>query len=83
MTCGNLLTPCPIRDHHADLMGLISAHEPDPIDAAAEAALTDPEYHRGLEAFDAQLKAVMDPVWDKHYGSHDDDNRPNGNGRCR
>lgn len=64
---GNLLRPCPIRDHHAEFQRLLMAHEPDPTDDNARAALLDPAYHRGLEEFDRELAALADPVWEGDY----------------
>jgi len=71
-TCGNLLTPCLIRDHHAEFVRLASEHEPEPIDEAAAEAWRDSEYHRGLEAFDQELSELMGPVWQAQYVDRDD-----------
>lgn len=65
--CGNWLRPCPIRDHHADFQRVVMAHEPDPTDDNARAALLDAEYHAGLEKFDQELAAKLDPIWQAQY----------------
>jgi MoaA/NifB/PqqE/SkfB family radical SAM enzyme len=64
---GNLLRPCPFRDHHAEFQRLLALHEPDPTDDNARAALLDPAYHAGMEQFDRELAAVTDPVWEAEY----------------
>jgi len=64
---GNLLAPCPIRDHHMDLRHLLADFEPDPTDANAEAALLDPNYARGMAQYDAAYQALADEVWQQHY----------------
>ena len=64
---GNWLMPCPMRDHHADLRRMLAAHEPDPIDANAQAALLDADYARGLAEYDAAYEAASGPLWKDHY----------------
>lgn len=63
----NLLMPCPIRDHHAEMVQMIREYEPDPVDEAAAVALKDPDYHRGLEEFDRELAARSEPIWREKY----------------
>jgi len=64
---GNLLMPCPIRDHHTDLRRLLAEHEPDPTDENARAALLDPNYARGLAEYDRAYQALSEPIWEQHY----------------
>ncbi len=68
---GNLLRPCPIRDHHAEFQKILMEHEPDPTDDNARAALLDPDYHAGLEQFGHELAELTDPVWEADYLGHD------------
>ncbi len=65
--CGNRIMPCPIRDHHAEFQRMVMEHEPDPTDENARDALLDAEYHQGLEEFDRNLAAILDPIWESHY----------------
>jgi len=64
---GNLLRPCPIRDHHAEFRKMLEKYEVKPIDQNAEQALKDPKYQKGLEDFDRQLAELLDPIWDRDY----------------
>lgn len=70
---GNLLRPCPIRDHHAEFQKMLMEHEPDPTDENAREALLDPAYHEGLERFDRELAELSDPVWEADYLGHTPD----------
>jgi len=63
----NLMNPCPIRDHNADLRRMIAKHEPDPIDINAAQALQDPKYAEGMDAYDAAYQKIVDTVWQKAY----------------
>ena len=64
---GNLLAPCIIRDHHAELRKLISANEPDPTDENARKALLDPEYAKGLVKYGKQYQLLTDQIWRDQY----------------
>jgi len=64
---GNWLAPCIIRDHHAELRSLIERYEPDPIDDSAQKALLDPEYRKGLEAYDKEYMEKTQPIWQSVY----------------
>ena len=72
---GNLLRPCPIRDHHAEFQRMLVEHEPDPTDENAREALLDPAYHAGLEAFGRELATLADPVWEADYLGHEIESR--------
>jgi MoaA/NifB/PqqE/SkfB family radical SAM enzyme len=64
---GNWLLPCPIRDHHDEFRAILDRHEAQPADEDARAALADPAYRAGLEAYDRALAATMEPVWQRVY----------------
>jgi MoaA/NifB/PqqE/SkfB family radical SAM enzyme len=65
--CGNWLTPCPIRDHHATFRAILEKHNPIPIDTDAAAALCDEGYREGMIRFDDALYVEMDPIWEQKY----------------
>lgn len=63
----NLLNPCPMRDHNADLRQLIRKHEAEPTDDNAAAALQDGNYADGMDAYDEKYQKIVDKVWEKVY----------------
>jgi len=65
--CRNWLMPCPIRDHHGEFRAMLNAHEPEPMDDNAAAALQDQGYYDGMVAFDRDLAREMDPIWEMRY----------------
>jgi MoaA/NifB/PqqE/SkfB family radical SAM enzyme len=72
----NIIAPCLIRDHNDVLRCLISEHEPDPSDENARAALTDPAYGSGLDAYSQTFQNLSELVWQDYYLRPSDD----GNG---
>jgi MoaA/NifB/PqqE/SkfB family radical SAM enzyme len=63
----NLLNPCPMRDHNADLRQMIRKHEAEPLDHNAAAAIQDAHYAEGMDAYDAEYQGIVDAVWEKVY----------------
>jgi len=63
----NVMMPCPNRDHHQDLRQMIAQFEPDPTDENARAALMDPEYAAGLDAYDYEYAQLTEPIWRSYY----------------
>jgi MoaA/NifB/PqqE/SkfB family radical SAM enzyme len=65
---GNWVAPCLIRDHHSDFRRIMAKHEEArPTDDDAKAALEDPGWHEGLEAFDRAFCGITDPFWEAQY----------------
>jgi hypothetical protein len=64
---GNWITPCPIRDHHAEFRRIVLEHEPEPADENAAAALLDPAYSEGMQQYDRALAELFDPLWESEY----------------
>jgi len=62
---GNYLTPCPIRDHYADMLKMLKEHTPRPIDVSGEEALRDEKYQCGMTEYDTELSGLLDPIWEK------------------
>jgi hypothetical protein len=62
---GNYLTPCPIRDHYADMLKLLKEHTPRPIDVSSDEALRDESYQCGMMEYDTELSRLLDPIWEK------------------
>jgi hypothetical protein len=63
----NLLNPCPIRDHNAELRQFVRKHEAEPTDHNAAEALQDASYAEGMDAYDARWQSIVDTVWEKTY----------------
>jgi hypothetical protein len=63
----NLLNPCPIRDHNADLRQLIRTHEAEPIDVNSAHALQDASYALGMDEYDKEYQAIVDHLWQNVY----------------
>ncbi len=63
----NGLAPCPNRDHHDELEQLLREFEPEPTDANAAETLIDPEYTRGLVAYNRKFEAITGDIWEHHY----------------
>lgn len=67
----NWLIPCSIRDHYDVGRSLIEQHHPEPEDQAAAEALLDGNYYEGMMAYDEELRAVFDPIWQREYLGQD------------
>ncbi len=65
---GNLILPCPIKDHHEAVYEILKNHSTiQPSDQPAKETQEDSSYHKGLMEYDQVLRRVMDPVWEKEY----------------
>jgi MoaA/NifB/PqqE/SkfB family radical SAM enzyme len=64
---GNWMAPCVIRDHHADFRRLVMEHEPEPSYDNAADALLDPDYTRGMVAYDEAYGSLSGEIWESHY----------------
>ncbi|MCE5207452.1 MAG: radical SAM protein [Chloroflexi bacterium] len=63
----NGLAPCPSRDHHDELEKLLMEFEPEPIDINAAETLSDPDYTRGLVAYNQEFETLTHDIWENHY----------------
>jgi len=64
---GNWFCPCVIRDHYEVFLKAARETNAKPIDSEAEAALADPEYHRGLIEYGRQVDELTREIWEKEY----------------
>lgn len=64
---GNILAPCPIRDHNEDLRRVIAKYEPDPSDEFARDALMDEGYARGMKEYDEAYGKLSRQIWNTYY----------------
>jgi MoaA/NifB/PqqE/SkfB family radical SAM enzyme len=64
---GNWMTPCPIRDHYDQFHKMLEEHHPDPVDENARAAMEDPDYLKGMVAYNKEVTRLLDPIWERRY----------------
>ena len=63
----NLLMPCPMRDHHQFAHGMVAQFGAQPMDGEAARAMADTEYHSRMVEYDARVKELLDPIWNKQF----------------
>ena len=64
---GNLLRPCPIRDHYGVYRKLLERYTPNPIDKDAGYALNDEEYREKLTAYGVEIEELTKNIWKEEY----------------
>ena len=75
----NLIAPCGIRDHYEFTHKHLETTKPTPIDESAAEAVQDPEYYKGLTAYNKKFLELTDDIWQKEFIN--EDNNHNGNGK--
>ena len=65
----NLLRPCMIKDHPHVLRELVEEFKPRPSYPGADDIIKNPRVMKDLDEYAKELQEVMDPVWDKEFGS--------------
>ena len=64
---GNLIVPCPIRDHHRRMRAIIDKVHAKPIDEDGAKALKDASYGKGLAEYGDKVGRLSCSLWEKHY----------------
>jgi len=64
---GNLLTPCPYRDHHKLFLEWVREFNIEPEDDAARGLLADTAISEKMIEYDRELSGLFDPIWKKEY----------------
>ncbi|RKX21172.1 MAG: radical SAM protein [Candidatus Zixiibacteriota bacterium] len=64
---GNLLVPCPIRDHHREMRAIIDKVHALPIDENGAKALEDHAYGEGLAEYGDKVGHISCPIWEEKY----------------
>ena len=64
---GNLLMPCSIRDHYKNFKRIALEVGAKPEDEAAEAAIKDENYEKGLVLYDERLKELTESIWKEMF----------------
>ena len=64
---GNMLVPCPIRDHHWDMRKIIDETNANPADENAADALEDKAYYQGMCDFGHAMDDISRDMWEKEF----------------
>ena len=64
---GNLMTPCPIRDHHREYRDILARTQASPLDEAAAIALTDQDYYEKMVDYGEEIEKQLQDVWDRRF----------------
>jgi len=64
---GNLLTPCPYRDHYEQFIRLVKQHNGKPQDDSAAMMLKDLQYYKKMALYDKELEKLFAPLWQQKY----------------
>jgi MoaA/NifB/PqqE/SkfB family radical SAM enzyme len=64
---GNMLAPCPMKDHHAEVRAIIDEVGAEPTDDPAEEALGDKAYYEGMVEYGKEIAGLTQKVWDEEY----------------
>lgn len=67
---GNLLRPCPFRDHHALFSRWIEKYHPEPEDDAAREIVDDNAYRCAMVDYGDSYAAIADDIWNRDYLGH-------------
>jgi len=64
---GNLLTPCPYRDHHRLFLEWVKEFDAEPEDGPAGELPADSAISKKMIEYDRKLSELFDPIWKKEY----------------
>ncbi len=63
----NQLTPCPIRDHYAEMRKWIEEYQAKPADEDAKIAILDEEYKKSLSKYGEEVYKITKQIWEQFY----------------
>ncbi len=64
---GNLLRPCPYRDHHKQFLDWVKEYDIEPEDYSARDLLAKTDIGKKMKKYDEELAGLFDPIWEKDY----------------
>ncbi len=64
---GDLLRPCPIRDHYLLAKKLVIETKAKPADEAAAEILANPDYEKKMSEYDSELELKTKIIWERVY----------------
>jgi len=68
---GDLLRPCPIRDHYKLAKAFVLQTNATPADSAAKEILESKDYEEKMVSYDIKLEEKTKPIWEKFYKRRD------------
>ena len=77
----NLIAPCGIRDHDEFTRKHLETTKPTPIDESAAEAIQNPEYYKGLTAYNKKFLELTEGIWQKEFIGNRENHNGNGNGK--
>lgn len=67
---GNLMTPCPIRDHYREYRNLLTETRASPLDDAAAVSMTDQDYYDRMVSYGGQVEIQLKDIWEQRFCGH-------------
>jgi len=64
---GNLMMPCPVRDHFSQYIQMIKKAGATPVADDCYIDIDDPVLLQKFNEYDARLKQELDPVWEERF----------------
>jgi MoaA/NifB/PqqE/SkfB family radical SAM enzyme len=64
---GDLLRPCPIRDHYKMAKKFVLETKAIPADDGTAEIIRDPSYEQKMDEYDRELKKRTTPIWEEVY----------------
>jgi len=73
---GDLLRPCPIRDHYKMAKSWVIKIGAQPADRETARIIKDPKYEKKMASYDERLKEKTTPIWKRIYCGSNNTRRP-------
>ena len=64
---GNLMMPCPVRDHFVDYAKIIKESGANSVDSDCFIDINDPVLAKKFTDYDVELKKELDPLWEERF----------------
>ncbi|MFC1846341.1 radical SAM/SPASM domain-containing protein [Chloroflexota bacterium] len=64
---GNLLSPCPFRDHHKVFRSWINEYSPEPEDDSAQESLLNEHYYEYMLNYGSDYRKLSQEIWEREY----------------
>lgn len=64
---GNLLIPCPYRDHYSDFLNIIEKNKAIPQDVSADELLKDLNFRKNMLEYEKELAEIFNKEWNENF----------------